>query len=162
MPTKTKTVARRNTTTAKAASTKKNDALPPAEASVVRVGAKKCKPFIIEVMVFSPESGYKFEVAIERSCTPTKDSVWKIVFDLYKQKANGSGFDQLVHVSYRGKSPEENRGIAKTVDGVNDAQAEVIVDEVFPATKEFSDDPSDSNKMRVAEASRRVALAAEL
>ena len=154
-------------TTKKDTSAKKNSPpnvvkSAPAEASVVKIGAKKCKPFIIEVMVFSPESGFKFEVAVERACTPAKDSIWKIVFDLYKEKSGGNGFDQLVHVSYRGKTPDENKGIAKTVDGVNDAQAGIIVDEVFPATKDFSDDPSDDKKLRVAEASRRVALAAEL
>jgi hypothetical protein len=136
--------------------------LPPAEASVVIVGRKKCKPFLIEVMVFSPEAGFRFEVAVERECTPENDSIWKIVFDLYKQKASGAGFDQIVHVSYRGKSAEENRGIARMVDGVSPGQASVIVDEVFPATKKFGANPTEANKAVVAEASRKVALSAEL
>ena len=38
--------------------------------SVVPIGAKLCKPFLLEVMVFSPESGFKFKVIVERSCTP--------------------------------------------------------------------------------------------
>lgn len=136
--------------------------LPPAEASVVIVGRKKCKPFLIEVMVFSPEAGFRFEVAVERECTPENDSIWKIVFDLYKQKASGVGFDQIVHVSYRGKSAEENRGIARMVDGVSPGQASVIVDEVFPATKKFGANPTEASKAVVAEASRKVALSAEL
>jgi hypothetical protein len=136
--------------------------LPPAEASVVLVGRKKCKPFLIEVMVFSPEAGFRFEVAVERECTPENDSIWKIVFDLFKQKANGNGFDQIVHVSYRGKSADENRGIAKMVDGVSPKQADVIIDKVFPATKKFGDNPTDANKAAVAEASRKVALSAEV
>ena len=51
--------------------------------SVVPIGAKVCKPFLLEVMVFSPESGYKFKVVVERSCTPEADPIWKLVFDLY-------------------------------------------------------------------------------
>ncbi len=35
--------------------------------SVVPIGTKVCKPFLLEVMVFSPESGYKFKVVVERS-----------------------------------------------------------------------------------------------
>ncbi len=134
----------------------------PNTTSVVKVGEKKCKPFIIEVMVFSPESGYKIEVSIERGCTAANDSIWKVVFDLYKQKADGNGFDQLVHVSYRGKDPAENQKIQKTLHGVNPDQADTLVDEVFPATKEFSENPTDANKVKVAEAGKSFVLAADV
>ena len=40
-------------------------------------GPKKCKPFVIEVMVFAPASGFKIEVLIEKSCTPQADAIWK-------------------------------------------------------------------------------------
>jgi hypothetical protein len=136
--------------------------LPPVEASVVAIGRKKCKPFIVEVMVFAPEAGFRLEVAVERACTPENDSIWKIVFDLFKQKASGNGFDQLVHVSYRGKTAQENSGIAKMVDGVNPKQADLIADEVFTNTKTFAANPTDENKAKVAESSRKVALSAEL
>lgn len=146
----------------KKATKKATGAVTPAEASVVTVGKKKCKPFIIEVMVFSPESGYKIEVLIERACTPENDSIWKVVFDLYKEKANGNGFDQLVHVSYRGKTQEENQKIIKTLDGVNDAQADVLIDEVFPASKNFAANPTDENKQKVANAGRNFVLEADV
>ena len=71
------------------------------------IGAKKCKPFILEVMIYSPKSGYKADVVVERGCTADNSSVWKFVFDLYKKNAAGT-FDQLIHVSYRGLTPAEN------------------------------------------------------
>ena len=132
----------------------------PNTTSVVKVGEKKCKPFIIEVMVFSPESGYKIEVSVERGCTAENDSVWKVVFDLYKQKADGNGFDQLVHVSYRGKDPDENKNIQKTLHGVTPAQAKVLVKEVVPATKAFADNPNAENNTKVATASKNFVTAA--
>jgi hypothetical protein len=103
-------------------------------------GPKKCKPFIIEVMVFAPQSGFKIEVNIEKSCTPEADAVWKIVFDLYKKKKTGEGFDQLVHVSFRGGTPVEQKGIEATAaNGINDKQADVIVNEAGPAVFELKD-----------------------
>ncbi len=134
----------------------------PDTTSVVAIGVKKCKPFIIEVMVFNPESGYKIEVSVERACTATNDSIWKIVFDLYKKKDGEDGFDQIVHVSYRGKDPDENKMIQKTLHGVNAHQAEILVDEVFPASKEFADNPNDATKAEVAKSSKNFVLAAEV
>src|SRR6185369_11311751 len=99
---------------------------PAANASgnvVLTTGPKKCKPFIFEVMVYSPEAGYKAEIVIERGCTATNDAVWKFVFDLYKKKANGQGFDQLVHVSYRALTKAENAAVVGMIDGMSDAQA---------------------------------------
>ena len=53
----------------KAAPTKALPAKPgPATAgtaSVVKIGPKRCRPFLLQVMVFSPEAGYKFEVVVE-------------------------------------------------------------------------------------------------
>ncbi|HKO98836.1 MAG TPA: hypothetical protein VJU86_17685 [Pyrinomonadaceae bacterium] len=103
-------------------------------------GPKKCKPFVIEVMVFAPASGFKIEVLIEKSCTPQADAVWKIVFDLYKRKESGNGFDQLVHVSFKGGTPVEQKGIQATAaNGLNDKQADVIVNEAGPAVLELKD-----------------------
>ena len=103
-------------------------------------GPKKCKPFELEVMVFAPASGFKIEVKIERSCTPTADAIWKIVFDLYKKKAGGNEFTQLVHVSYTGGTPVEQQGLQTTaIDGVNEDQADVIVTKVGPAVLSLKD-----------------------
>lgn len=101
---------------------------------------KICKPFTIEVMVFAPASGYKIEVSIDKSCTPTADPIWKIVFDLYKKQSTGTAFDQLVHVSFKGGTPVEQKGIEATAaNGINPKQADVLINEVGPAVLQLKD-----------------------
>lgn len=102
--------------------------------SVVPIGKKVCKPFVLEIMVFSPESGFKFKVIVERSCTPEADALWKLVFDLFQMK--GSDETQLVHVSYTAGSPVEEKAIQSMVTaGVSPDQAAILVQKVFPAAK---------------------------
>ena len=115
---------------------------------VVDTSAKICKPFVLQVMVFAPQTGFKIEVNVERTCTPQADPIWKLVFDLYKQQAGGSGFDQLVHVSYTGATPVEQRGLATTfANGLNDRQSDVVVNRAGPAVLKLKDagsaDPAD-------------------
>lgn len=113
--------------------------------SVVPVTASSCKPFTLEVMVFSPESGYKFQVSVERSCVkptegePAKEK-WKLVFDLYKKKETGSDFDQLVHVSYTGENDVQERKISSTAAmGINPAQSKQLITKVHPSVKAVED-----------------------
>jgi hypothetical protein len=102
--------------------------------SVVPIGTKVCKPFLLEVMVFSPESGFKFKVLVERACTPEADAVWKLVFDLYKM-IEGQEV-QVVHVSYTAGTPVESKAVqAMSVEGVKPAQAQALTNNVFPAAK---------------------------
>ena len=109
---------------------------PAAEgtASVVKVGKKRCRPFLLQVMVFSPEAGYKFEVVVEKGCTRENDPIWKLVFDLYKRK--GDAFDQIVHVSFRAGSADESEGIKRmALEGVSDTQADLLTGPVYDAAK---------------------------
>lgn len=109
--------------------------MPESTISVVPIGPKLCKPFLLEVMVFSPESGFKFEVLVERACTPNADPIWKLVFDLYKL-IDGQQV-QVVHVSYTAKTPVESKAVqAMAAEGVKPAQATVLTQEVFPAAKQ--------------------------
>jgi len=102
--------------------------------SVVPIGKKVCKPFALEVMVFSPEKGFKFEVMVERSCTPAADPIWKLVFDLYQQKDDKMA--QVVHVSYTAKTPVESQAIQQMADqGIQIPQANAMSTAVFPAAK---------------------------
>lgn len=126
--------------------------------NVVKVGTKKCKPFIFEVMVYSPEAGYKAEIVVERGCTPTNDSVWKFVFDLYKKQATGAGFDQLVHVSYRALTAQENVAVVGMIDGMSDAQADKLPD-LHEAAKNFHDNPNPDTKTAVLTAAKEVVTA---
>ena len=130
----------------------------------ITTGPKKCKPFEIEVMVFAPASGFKIEVKIEKSCSPQADPIWKIVFDLYKRKASGDGFDQLVHVSFKGGTPVVQQGIEATAaNGLNDKQADVIVNEAGPAVLDLKDASTmspqdlDAKKKEISAASTKVA-----
>jgi hypothetical protein len=103
-------------------------------------GPKVCKPFVLEVMIFAPASGFKIEVKVEKGCTPQADPIWKIVFDLFKKKPSGDGFDQLVHVSFTGQTPVQQKGIETTAaNGINEKQADVIVNEAGPAVLDLKD-----------------------
>lgn len=102
--------------------------------SVVPIGAKVCKPFLLEVMVFSPESGFKFKVLVERACTPEADPVWKLVFDLFRM-IDGQEV-QVVHVSYTAGTPVERKAVqAMAVEGIKPAQAQAVTNQVFTAAK---------------------------
>jgi hypothetical protein len=125
-------------------STSNSNITNPAGSEPIKVtattGPKTCKPFTVEVMVFAPASGFKIQVLIEKSCTPQADPIWKIVFDLYKKQASGSGFDQLVHVSFKGGTPVQQQGIEATAtNGINQKQADALVNEVGPAVLELKD-----------------------
>ena len=117
----------------------------PDNISVVPVTAKSCKPFTLEVMVFSPEAGFKFQVLVERSCIkPTADEPakekWKLVFDLFKQKSGTSNFDQIVHVSYTAENSVQEKKVATTgTNGVNAAQSKQLITKVHPAVKAVAD-----------------------
>ena len=125
--------------------------------SVVSIGHKICKPFVLEIMVFSPESGYKFKVNVERSCTPEADELWKLVFDLFQ--LNGRNEVQLVHVSFTAGTPVEQKAVEQmAVNGVNAMQSDVLVRQVFPAAKELKPGkaPTASQKKTLKDAMAQV------
>ena len=128
--------------------------------SVVPTGAKVCRPFLVEVMVFSPESGYKFKVMVERSCTSEADAIWKLVFDLYKV---GSGQEvQVVHVSFTSGSPAEQKGVQLMAsEGVKPSQAAVLINEVHPAAKaiEGVKKPTKKQKQRLHDSMAKAVVA---
>src|SRR6185436_2490613 len=110
--------------------------MPASSTSVVPVGKKVCKPFLLEVMVFSPESGYKFKVVVERSCTPEADPIWKLVFDLYK--VTGGNEVQIVHVSFTAGPPVQQQAVQRmATDGVTEEQSDSLINDVHPAVKEI-------------------------
>jgi hypothetical protein len=131
--------------------------MPTSSTSVVPIGTKVCKPFLVEVMVFSPESGYKFKVVVERSCTPEADPIWKLVFDLYT--VTGSNEVQVVHVSFTSGTPVEQKGVQLMAsEGVKPAQAEILTDEVHPAAKAVVGvkKPTAAQKKRLHDAMTKV------
>ena len=81
------------------------------------------------------EAGFKFHVSVERDCTPTADAIWKIVFDLSKVAA-GSPDVLLVHVSFTSGTPVEEQAVQKmAAQGVTPAQADILINKVYPAAK---------------------------
>lgn len=123
--------------------------MPGSSTSVVPVGPKKCKPFLVEVMVFSPEAGYKFELNVEKACSVDNDPIWKVVFDLYEKI--GAEFVQIVHVSFRSGTAAETAGVKSMVtNGISQAQADGVIDDVFPATKAIAGDPNPSPEKKQA------------
>ncbi len=134
--------------------------MPESTISVVPIGAKVCKPFLLEVMVFAPESGYKFKVIVERSCSAEADAIWKLVFDLFKV-ADGHE-TQVVHVSFTAGAPVEQGGVQKLIsEGVKPAQAQVLVEEVHPAAKAIEGvaKPSKKQKQQLHDAMSKVVSA---
>src|SRR6266446_4109779 len=113
-------------------------ATPSNGLKVTNTTVKTCRPFALQVMVFAPKSGYKIEVDIEKTCTPQADPVWKLVFDLYKKQVTGTGFDQLVHVSYTGGTPVEQQGLESTAaNGINGKQADAVINRIGPAVADL-------------------------
>ena len=103
--------------------------------TIVPIAKKKCKPFILEVMVMNPEADFKFELLVEKSCTTNAEPLWKLVFDLYKKNSKGE-FAQIVHVWYKAQTPQEAEGIEATAaNGVTKKQADVAFKEVHPNAK---------------------------
>jgi hypothetical protein len=141
------------------------DPLATSSVSVVPIGAKTCKPFVLQVMVFSPESGFKFEVLVEKDCSPSNDAIWKLVFDLYKRQADGPDFDQIVHVSFTSGSPAEQQGIQSMVSqGVASGQADVFTNEVFPTAKSLAGvrAPTDEQKQTLHQAMSKAATSVDV
>lgn len=131
--------------------------MPQSSTKIVPVGDKVCRPFLVEVMVFSPEAGYRFKVSVERTCTPEADAVWKLVFDLYR--VAGSKETQLVHVSFTAGTPVHQRGIEHiAAEGVKPKQSDILVNEVHPATKAIVGEanPTPKQKKKIHDAMEKV------
>ena len=132
--------------------------MPKSSTNVVPIGPKVCKPFLLDVMVFSPEAGFKFHVSVERDCTPTADAIWKIVFDLSKV-VTGSPDVLLVHVSFTSGTPVEQQAVQNMASqGVSQAQANVLVNKVYPAAKAIvgNQSPTPAQKKAVHDAMSQV------
>ena len=131
--------------------------MPDSSISVVTTQTKICKPFLLEVMVYSPETGYKFSVTVERSCSPEADPIWKLVFDLFKV-TNGNEV-QIVHVSFTTGTPVEQQAVQNmAAEGVKPAQADVLINQVHPAVKDIEGvaAPTDAQTQRIHDAMSQV------
>ncbi|HEY6366964.1 MAG TPA: hypothetical protein VI585_19460 [Candidatus Binatia bacterium] len=125
--------------------------------SVVPLRNKICRPFLLEVMVFSPEAGFKFKVLVERSCTPEADAIWKLVFDLFRVIDDEEV--QVVHVSFTTGTPVEQKAVQlMATEGVKPGQARILIEEVHPAAKavEGVKKPTKKQKQQLHDAMAEV------
>lgn len=125
---------------------------------------KSCQPFNLDVMVYSPEAGYKFQLSVDRSCSPTLDPIWKLIFDLYKKNEDGD-FDQIVHVAFTAEAPEEQQGVQSIADnGVSNASAKVLVNNVYPAAKALDgvSNPTSEQKAALHDAMSQASTAVDV
>lgn len=106
--------------------------------TTITTGAKKCKPFLLRVMIFSPESGYKFTIEIQKACNSQNEPVWKLLFDLYKKI--GADFTEVVSVEFVAGDPNDiDKVAAVTEDGMKRSQVRAFRDDVYPMVKPFGD-----------------------
>ncbi len=109
-----------------------------ASTTTVTTGGKKCKPFLLRVMVFSPESGYKFTIEIQKACNSQNEPVWKLLFDLFKKINNE--FVEIISVQFVAGDPNDIEKIAAITDeGMKRAQVRAFRDDVYPMVKPFGD-----------------------
>jgi hypothetical protein len=128
--------------------------MPSSSTTAISIGPKICKPFLLDVMVFSPESGFKFHVSVQLVCDPTTaDSIWKLVFDLYKV-VQGQPDVPLVQVAFTAGTPVEQQAVQQIVQGVAPAQADKLVSVVYPAAKDLvgNQDPTPEQKQALHDA----------
>jgi hypothetical protein len=102
--------------------------------SIVIINPQKCRPFLLKVMVYSPEAGYKFIIEIQKACTANNEEVWKLLFDLYKKIDNN--FVEIISVEYVAGDPNEIEKVAAITDeGMKRSQVREFRDNVYPVVK---------------------------
>lgn len=114
---------------------------------VAATGGETCTEFRLKVMIYSPESGYKFDVTVQRKCFPTK---WILIFNLYKKIDNE--FVQLVGVEFDSEKKEEQKAIEDiSKDGVNMLQSRAFRKKVYPVVKvlEDGDEPTPDETTKI-------------
>lgn len=115
-----------------------------ASITTITTGGKKCTPFLLRVMVYSPESGYKFTIEIQKACSDQNEPIWKLLFDLFKKIDDE--FVRLVGVEFVAGDPNDIKKIAAITDeGMKRPQVRAFRDNVFPLIKPFADNGTKPN-----------------
>ncbi len=125
---------------------------------VATPGSKKCTPFLLRVMVFSPEAGFKFDVTVQHICTPAEK--WKILFNLFKKVGNEMVL--VVSVEFEAEAPVEIKAAEQmSNEGVNFQQARQFNRGVFGATKPLADghQPTPAEQAKVHREMQKALLA---
>jgi hypothetical protein len=129
--------------------------------STVTIVTKKCRPFLLRVMVYSPESGYKFVIEVQKACTASNEEVWQLLFDLYKKIENQ--FVEIISVQFVAGVPDEIERVAAITDeGLTRPQVRAFRDRVYPLAKPIGDEarePSEQERQQLANAMRNAVMA---
>ena len=130
----------------------------PVSTTTITTTGKKCKPFLLRVMVFSPESGFKFTIEVQKACTDSNEEVWKLLFDLFRKIDNE--FVEVVNVEFVAGDPNDIDKIASiTDDGMKRAQVRAFREDVFPLVKPFGingQKPGPEDKTKIDEAMKKA------
>jgi hypothetical protein len=119
--------------------------------TTIITGAKKCKPFLLHVMIFSPEAGFRFTIEVQKACTSQKEEVWKLLFDLFKKINNE--FVEVVSVEFVAGDPNDIEKVAAITDeGMTKPQVRAFRDNIYPLVKPFA----DSDKQPTAAEKKKV------
>ena len=102
-----------------------------------------CTEFRVKVMVFSPESGFKFDVTVQRKCFPTK---FLVIFNLFKKI--GNEFVQIVSVEFEAEKKEDKKAVETiATTGVNLLQSRAFTKKVFPLVKASAPETKIDNEI---------------
>ena len=105
-----------------------------------------CTEFRIKVMVFSPESGFKFDVTVQRKCFPTK---FLVIFNLFKKI--GNDFFLIVSVEFEAEKKEDKKAVETiATNGVSVLQSRAFTKKVFPLVKAGAPEPKIDNEISKA------------
>jgi len=130
----------------------------------VTTGGKKCKPFLLRVMVFSPESGFKFNIEVQKACTDANEEVWKLIFDLFKRAPGETEFVELVSVAFVAGDPNDVTKVAAITDeGMTRPQVRAFREDVFPLVKPFANakrEATPAEQAKIDEAMKKALNAA--
>ena len=129
--------------------------------STVTIRTRKCRPFLLRVMVYSPESGYKFNIEVQKACTASNEEVWKLLFDLYKKIDDQ--FVEIISVEFIAGDPNEIERVAAITDeGLKRSQVRAFRDNVYPLAKPIGEEerePTEEEQEKMAEVMRDAVMA---
>jgi hypothetical protein len=122
--------------------------------STVTIQTRRCQPFLIRVMVYSPEAGYKFNIEVQKACSANNEEIWKLLFSLSKKI--DSAFEEIISIEFIAGDPNEiERVAAISEQGLTRPQVRAFRDKVFPLTKPIADAgraPSPTEEKQIATA----------
>lgn len=109
--------------------------------TTIAVGGNQCKPFQLQVKVFSPESGYRFSIEIQKSCDSKNLPIWALIFNL--DKKTGSDFQNLISVNFTAGNTTDAKKIATIAEsGMTLAQFRAVKEKIYPVAKPIADSGS--------------------